>query len=236
MIDQVSCSVDVLGAAGTRQRLNRRIDEVQSQLLDWYWRVQNQEGRANLFVVESMIAPGLTLLEDEPELVGTFSGGIIFSNYYNFELIMLYWFGCIMLYTSMTRAYKQLYPSVVERALKLAGLSASMTSEGFDVLGGIELTADHFAMRACQAIAFCERSTIGYAGFQLMLPSLWAAQQFFYGQSARKVRWCQMIHKGLQKKGLMFGNVIATVTQQQYVDRVKELRHCTARKSTYPSG
>ena len=237
MIDQVSCSTNVPGVADlARQRLNGRIDEVQIELLDWYWRVQNQEGSETLFLVESMAAPGLSLLVDEPELVGTFSGSVIFSNHYNFELILLYWFGCIVLYTSVARVYEQLYPSVAERASRLAGDSASMTSEGYDVLGGIESTADQFATRVCQTIAFCERSTIGYAGFQLMLPSLWAAQQFFYGRSARKVRWCQMIHKGLQKKGLMFGNVIATVTHQQYADRAKELRHCTTRESTYPSG
>jgi hypothetical protein len=174
--------------------LIERHHEIQNQLLGWYLRVENQATEP-LFVIEPRAATGRSLLEDNPELVGTFSGGVLFSNEYMFESLLLYWFGCLMLYTSMARVYKKLHPSGTEGIMRLTDITAN----GQDALKGVEGVADSIATKVCQTIEFCQRATISAPGFQTILLGLWAAQQFFDGRSPRKFRWCQMIIQALQK-------------------------------------
>jgi hypothetical protein len=199
------------------------LEEVQIQLLGWYWKLQNEEGCGNLYRIESLTASACSPLEDEPYLRGTFSGSVNFSDEYHFELMMIYWFGCIMLYTSIARVHKLLYPGVLQGILRLADEPENMTGENYDARREIERTANLFATRVCQTIAFCERSNAGPSRFQITLPGLWAAQQFYRGRCDRKFRWCQMISNALQKKGLMFGSITASVSQQEYVERSERL-------------
>lgn len=208
---------------GKRRLLHERLRETQSQLLSWYWRLQNQESEP-LFLVDLRVATGHSLLRDNPELIGTFSGGIIFSDEYVFELLLLYWFAWLMLYASAVREYRSSNKFMTETTMQLTGELDNIAVEGRRTLQEMESAADDSAQKLCQTIAFCEKPTVGTPGFQLMLPGLWAALQFFDGRSSSKFRWCQMIFKGLEKKGFMLGSVVAAVSPQQFADLAETVR------------
>jgi hypothetical protein len=199
------------------RRLIARHRQIQEQLLNWYLRLQSQ-GSEDLFHIEPRAATGHSLLEDNLELAGTFSGSVLFSSGYIFELHLLYWFGSLLLYTSMARVYKQLKLSTGD------GRSNNMITDWHNKLKQVEGVADSLAVKVCQTIEFCERPSIGAPGFQVVIPGLWAAQQFFDGRSPRKFRWCQIVIKALEKKGFLSGSVIASVSHQEYADIAESLK------------
>jgi hypothetical protein len=189
------------------------------RLLDWYCRLHTQEVEP-LFLLESGTATGSSLLQDNPELIGTFSGSVLFSNEYFFEMLLLYWIGWIMIYSSITTVYN----SMTERTMRLINDSDNITTQGCDALKEIELTAEYSAEKLCQAVAFGEKPAVGAASFQIMLPGLWAAQQYFAGRSSRKSRWCQMVAKGLEKKGFMLAPFVTTISPRGFLEMAEALR------------
>jgi hypothetical protein len=193
----------------TAQRVIARHREIQEKLLHWYGTLQSQEGES-LFKIEPRVATGYSLLEEYPELACTFSGGVVFLNGYIFELLLLYWFGSLLLYTSMARVYKQLQLS------KGDGTFNSMITDRHNPLKDVEDVAESLATKVCQTIDFCERPSVGPPGFQIVLPGLWAAQQYFDGRSTRKFRWCQTVTKALEKKGFLSGSAVAFCSHQKY--------------------
>ena len=224
--DQICYSMSTLcDAALAKQRLITRHCRIENQLRNWYHRLQSH-GSEDLFLIEQRVAIGQSLLEGNPELVGTFSGSVRFLNGYIFELVLLYWFGSLLLYTSMARAYKQLQLSMGDSSPN------NMITDRLNTLKEVEAVADSLAEKVCQTIEFCERPSVGAPGFQIVLPPLWAAQQFYDGRSSQKFRWCQMVVKALEKKGFLSGSVIASCSHQKYADIAESVQNT---KSNLPS-
>jgi hypothetical protein len=222
--DQMTSSEATPTDAETGKRLlHERLHETRRQLLNWYWRLQNQECEP-LFLVDLRVSTGYSLLGGNPELIGTFSGGILFSDEYVFELLLLYWFAWLMLHASVAREYRSSDQFLTGSTMPLTSEPDDIAAEGCGTLKEIESAADDSAKKLCQTIAFCEKPTVDVPGFQLMLPGLWAALQFFDGRSSTKFRWCQMIFKELEKKGFMLGNVVAAVSPQRFADLAETLR------------
>jgi hypothetical protein len=103
------------------------------------------------------------------------------------------------------------------------GSSNNMITDGHNTLKDVEAVADSLAAKVCQTIEFCERPSAGAPEFQMVLPPLWAAQQFFDGRSPQKFRWCQMVIKTLEKKGFLSGSIIESCSHQKYADIAESL-------------
>lgn len=180
---------------------------IQDELLSWYGRLQSHTDEP-LFNIKPTVGTGYSLLPEYPE-VGVFSGSIIFLNGYIFELLLLYWYGSLLLYTAMAQVYRQVQHNEI--------------GYRYHTLNDVERLADNFATKICQAVEFCEKPSVGPPGFQIILPGLWAAQQFFDGRSPQKFRWCREIIKALEKKGFLSGSVIAHVSHQNYADMAESI-------------
>ena len=133
-----------------KQLLIDGYDKIRSQLLDWYFRLQNHES-APLFQIESSASQ--FLLNDNPELAGIFPGIVVFSNGYVFELLSIYWYGSLLLYTSMARVYTQL------QLLRTDGCSNKVIAD--DKVIEAETMADNLATKVCQTVEFCQQPSVG---------------------------------------------------------------------------
>jgi hypothetical protein len=238
-------SKEILPALGD---LLDRSDRTDQGLSEWYGRLQQQTEPEPLYVVDSApLSINRPLLsseeddDDDPQLLGLVSGTVLFSNEYLFEVVMLYWFGCLMLYTSLARVHKKL------KFLDLEGLimqqqqqqqddddgdflttgmmSSSMDATTSTILSflsrrDIECTASQLARQVCQTVAFCLQPTAGAQGFQFMLATLWAAQEYFRLRSAPHYSWCQQVFGVMAKRGYGAGKAAANITYQQYVDMI----------------
>jgi hypothetical protein len=200
-----------------KQQLIERHRKLQLRLLEWYRTLPDQESE-DLYRVDSTVVTGLSLLENSPELAGIFSGSVIFSSEYIFELLLIYWFGSVLLYASLARVLEQLPIGTTHGNCndRIAGENSELKE--------VERGGDYFATKICQTIGFCERPSVGAAGVQIVIPGLWAAQQFFEGRSPRKFHWCRMVIKGLEAKGFQSGGVIASVSHQKYADIAESLK------------
>ncbi|KAL1970238.1 hypothetical protein VTN77DRAFT_5398 [Rasamsonia byssochlamydoides] len=188
--------------------------QTETQLFEWYARLQQNEPEPLYWVDSTPLSSRPLSEEEDPTLLGLFSGTVLFSNEYVFELVILYWFGSLMLYTSMAQVYQKVQLQVqfvgIEGLMQQADRSAAILS--FLLRRDIECTASHFARLACQTVAFCLQPTAGAQGFQMMLPTLWAAQEYFRLRSAAHCYyWCQRVFGVMAKRGYGVGNVAANI-------------------------
>jgi hypothetical protein len=100
----------------------------------------------------------------------------------------------------------------------------TILSAGHDLLKDIETSAARSAEKLCHAVEFCLKPSGGAAAFQVILPALWATQQFYSGRSLVRMRWCQMIFKACEERRLTFGGIVKTVDFRKFLDIAERVR------------
>jgi hypothetical protein len=190
-----------------------RFEKTDGALLSWYRRLEQEAEPEPLYWEDRAPLSNRPLsTQDDPQLLGLFSGTIRFSNGYRFELVMLYWFGRLRLYTSLVRMCQKLqsHRPCLEDVENVDSINATILC--FLSRRDIEDTSSHLARHVCQTVAFCLQSTSGAQGFQFMLACLWAAQEYFRLRSASQYSWCQQVFWLMAKKGYGAGKAAANVT------------------------
>jgi hypothetical protein len=131
-----------------------------------------------------------------------------------------------MLYESIPQWYRVQDHSAGESDSRFTDNNSDRTilSAGHDLLKDIETSAARSAEKLCQAVEFCLTPSCGAAAFQVILPALWATQQFYSGRSLVRMRWCQMIFKACEKRGLTFGGIVKTVDFRKFLDIAERVR------------
>lgn len=131
-----------------------------------------------------------------------------------------------MLYESIPQWYRMPDQSTLEADSRFTGNNDDSTvlSGGHDLLKDIETSAARSAEKLCQAVEFCLKPSCGAAAFQVIMSALWATQQFYSGRSLVRMRWCQMIFKACEERGLTFGGIVKTVDFRKFLDIAETVR------------
>jgi hypothetical protein len=201
--------------------LLNRFHQTHQQLIEWYQTLKQTETDP-LYQMDLTPPSDRPLLQGSPHLLPLFSGTVLFSSQQTLELVMLYWFSGLVLYTSMAR--------LAQTLLQVQGLTMQMQQMSSPYVDAailsflskrdaIERIASDFARLVCQAVAFCLQPTAGSQGFQLMLPTVWAAKEYFRGHNLASYHsWCQDVLVVMAERGCGAGAVAAQTTYQQYVE------------------
>lgn len=178
-----------------------------------------------MFWIEKRPSTCHPLLVEHPELMGAFSGSLHFPNEYVFESLLLYWFGWLLLYESIPHIYREPQHSTGQSDLRYTGLDDStIISAGHGLPDDIETSAASSAEKLCQAVEFCLKPTCGAAAFQVILPALWATLQFYSSRPPLRKRWCQMIFKACEERGLILGGIVNNVKFRNFSDIAEAVR------------
>ncbi|THC89009.1 hypothetical protein EYZ11_011550 [Aspergillus tanneri] len=197
----------------------REFRQLEVQLLQWYWRLQCKE-TVPLFDLQYALPTDERFVTDETSQIA------FFSQQHLFELLMLYWLGCVVLYTFGAEVPWQMEvnlpgPTLLSEAVKVPNADTTLTALLIEKggIGGAEESeqlAAHFAHRVCQSVAFCMRPGFAMAGLQILMTPVWAAKQFFLHRTPGKVKWCQMALDEMGSRGVKLAKVIRNISQDQY--------------------
>lgn len=208
---------------------------------EWYLGLLNHE-KERPFTMRTASQHDLGLLQGSPELVDVFPEVIEFPTRYTSQIFLLSWLGFLILYYEAAPIMQMLNitlerPSVFlpyvhhteerqwfnyECSLAACALGPGNQSEP-RTFQDIETVAEVFAVRLCQAMALCDKSTHGSAMRQPILPTFWVATQFFKDRSPRRFQWCRTVLRNFTYKGVRYGTELASLSYEKYLDIGNEM-------------
>lgn len=184
---------------------------VHHRLTNWYSEFDAQES-AGLFKIGPLQPNSHPYLEENPELQATFPQVITFKDTYIAQIMLLYWFGQVVIHTATTRLC-----GIKEN--HRASINAKFVFQRHkkvhnEAMKDAEKMGGYYATKICQSIA----SLRGGYGFQIAMVPLWVAQQFFdVSGDTKKFLWCQEVLKGFGKVGgFVLAAALGRLTPKQY--------------------
>ncbi|KAJ5167760.1 uncharacterized protein N7482_003354 [Penicillium canariense] len=224
-----------------KQRFIRLFNETETQFRVWYLSLLNNLAECP-FSIRTATWDDLCLLHGSPDLMNVFPEVLEFPDRYTLQLLLLAWLGFLILHHEMSPIMQMLSitlerPHILlprgphgrrqwlnDECALVAG-NKKLTSTGESrTFHDIERVADKFAERLCQALALCDKSTHGSAMRQPVLPTFWAANQFFRERDSRKFAWCQTVLRNFTSRGIRYGTELATLSYQRYSEIGERLR------------
>lgn len=187
----------------------------------------------------------LALLKNDSELLPVFPEVVQFSNSYISQLLLHCWLGFHLLYTSALEVMQSLNISLDKNPTQIKWVSRSeltrylVDCESALIVGHpgqtrhtrargideIEVVAECFAVRLCQAMVGGEQYSYGSAVRQPLMAALWMAQQFFKDRSPTRFLWCKTVLQRLENKGLAYSAELVNLSYQGYVGIVDQVRN-----------
>ncbi|CRG92419.1 hypothetical protein PISL3812_09478 [Talaromyces islandicus] len=184
---------------------------VHHRLTNWYFEFDAQESEG-LFKTGPLKPNSHPYLEGNTELHAVFPQVISFKDTYIAQVMLLYWFGQVIVHTATTKLYGI-------REKHKASINAKYVPQNYkkvhnETMQDAEKMGEYYATKICQSIA----SLKGGYGFQIAMVPVWAAQQFFHvSGDAKKFLWCREVLKGFGKVGgFVLAAALGILTPKQY--------------------
>jgi hypothetical protein len=184
---------------------------VHHRLTNWYFEFDAQESEG-LFKIGPLKPNSHPYLEDNPEIHDVFPQVISFKDTYIAQIMLLYWFGQVIIHTATTKLYGI-------RENHKASINSKFGPQNHksvhsETMQDAEKMGEYYATKICQSIA----SLRGGYCFHIAMVPVWAAQQFFdVSGDAKKFLWCQEVLKGFGKVGgFVLAAALGILTPKQY--------------------
>lgn len=239
-IEILASTGDENGAIEAAQNLLWKCHALRDELVAWYANFQSRESNP-LFTLEP--EEQHPFLEPGSDLNSVFPSSVKFHSPYVAQMLLLYWYGEVVVHSAMSTAHRYLLatnsgaaapessgtspsasasPSTTVSVTtdKMAEARQQMNIGEGETLANIETIGEYFAAKICQAMAGCGSSNQlqGY-GFQIAIVPLWAAQQYYYLRSPRKYMWCRNVLTNFGRKGFLVAQELGTISLRQYPGR-----------------
>lgn len=184
---------------------------VQHSLTNWFYEFDTQE-YAGLFKIGPLDPNSHPYLEENQELQAVFPQVITFKDTYIAQIMLLYWFGQVIIHTTTMKLYRIREDHKASVNAKLA--PQNQTKGHKETMQDAEKMAEYYATKICQSVA----SLRGGYGFQIAMVPVWAAQQYFDASGdEKKFLWCQEVLKGFGKVGgFVLAAALGILTPKQY--------------------
>lgn len=169
-------------------------------LTQWYVAYKDQE-LEGLYECGPLAPESHPYLDAEkPHLYSMFPQYIYFRDTYVAQNMLMYWFGQLVVHTSMV----QLYDARKKHGTRLNSDAFPSEYKGVHKTSREKLqkSGDYYATKICQSAS----SLKGGYGFQIIMVPLWAAQQFYDICQDPRYDWCQTV---LRNFGVISGFVSA---------------------------
>ncbi|EED21594.1 hypothetical protein TSTA_088300 [Talaromyces stipitatus ATCC 10500] len=236
-IETMATKGDETGAAEAAQRLMWRCHSLRDELVTWYADFQTKETGPLFYLEPEEQHP---YLDPDSELNGVFPDSVTFQTPYIAQLLLLYWYGEVIVHGAMSIAHRYLWgqsptnpessgttpsstasPSTTASVTteKLTEARQQMTMLEGETLANIEIIGEYFAAKICQAMAGCGRNSLQGYGFQTAMVPLWAAQQYYLDRSTRKYLWCRTVLMNFSRKGFVVAQNLGSLALSQYPGR-----------------
>ncbi|XHG06066.1 hypothetical protein AWENTII_009276 [Aspergillus wentii] len=196
----------------TLEDLFRESKDLEARLLDWYSRLQ--AAKDPLYLIHETAANS-PLREGDPRLCSLFPGMVDFPTESVMEMLLVYWFGSLMLYTNMINVYEKM------EYLKTTRIHENNDDENIafvfseeppiEVFDGMEQVAAWHARLTCQAVSVCLEPRRGVLSLQMLLSPLWAAKDYYRTRNKECYEWCNQVFVQISQKGYGFGQVAANM-------------------------
>lgn len=204
----------------TAQRLLKKCHALRDELIFWYAEFQSKEASPLFYLEPETQHP---YLEPGSDLQDVFPESITFQNTYIAQILLLYWYGEVVVHSVMSHMHRHIREKLQNAAVKSDDSVAAAQQENFqDSIADVEAVGDYFASKVCQAMAGCGRNSLQGYGFQIAMVPLWAAQQFFLTRSTRKYIWCQTVLVNFSTKGFVLAQSLGSLPLRQYPGRYVE--------------
>ncbi|OKL59917.1 hypothetical protein UA08_04907 [Talaromyces atroroseus] len=181
------------------------------RLLRWYTNFENREA-AGLYECGPLQQDSHPYLEaDQSHLYSVFPQIISFKDAYVAQIMLLYWFGQLVIHAAMTEIY-------MIREKHQARLFAGAFPPDYKGVHqaskeSVQKAGDYYATKICQSTA----SLKGGYGFQMVMVPLWAALQFFALCGDPKFDWSQAVFRNFGKLGgFMLAEPLRVMRPTQY--------------------
>jgi hypothetical protein len=181
------------------------------RLMRWYSDFESRE-TVGLFECGPLQQGGHPYLEaHQSHLHSVFPQVISFKDAYVAQIMLLYWFGQLVIHAGMTELYMV---RIKYRARMYAGAfppdykGVHQTSKE-----SVQKAGDYYASKICQ----CTASLKGGYGFQMVMVPLWAAIQFFSLVGDPKFEWSETVFRNFGKLGgFMLAEPLRVMRPTQY--------------------
>ncbi|RAO66063.1 uncharacterized protein BHQ10_002075 [Talaromyces amestolkiae] len=238
-IDSMAASGDDAGATQAAQKLMWKCHSLRDDLVTWYADFQTKETGPLFYLEPEEQHP---YLDPDSDLNDVFPDSVTFQSPYIAQLLLLYWYGEVVVHSAMSTAHRHLWgqspnietPSPSSTSISSPSTTASVTTERLtearqqmtmlegETLANIETIGEYFAAKICQAMASIGRNSLRGYGFQIGMVPLWSAQQYYQNRSARKYMWCRTVLMNFGRKGFVVGQSLGTLALRQYPGRYVE--------------
>lgn len=196
---------------------------LRDQLANWYSGFQSTEPGSLFYLEKEQQHP---YLDPDSDLNDLFPESVVFQTPYIAQLLMLYWYGEVLVHSVPAHVYRYLSkqapnsPGSAQTAME----AVSRYLKDDETIDNSEATGDYFASKICQAMAGCGRNSLQGYGFQIALVPLWAAQEFYLTRSPRKYTWCRTVLTNFSTRGFVVAQNLGSLSLRQYPGRYLEAR------------
>ncbi|KAE8554411.1 hypothetical protein EYB25_002950 [Talaromyces marneffei] len=233
-IDSMAASGLEAGATAAAQKLMWKCHALRDDLVTWYADFQTKETGPLFYLEPEEQHP---YLDPDSDLNDIFPDSVTFQTPYIAQLLLLYWYGEVVVHSAMSTAHRHLWgpspstetpspassssPSTTSSVTteRLTEARQQMTMLEGETLANIETIGEYFAAKICQAMAGIGRNSLRGYGFQIGMVPLWSAQQYYLNRSSRKYMWCRTVLMNFGRKGFVVGQSLGALAYRQYPGR-----------------